>query len=186
MINQTDQMQDKLLIWRFKYGSSDALCRIYEKYEDYMLTIAVSLLNDISAAEDVVHDVFVSFAQSAEKLSLNGNLRGYLTTCVANLARDRIRAKHRQAIGTDEAKTLSSGLNDPLQSLISDEQLQRLSNAMVQLPYEQREVITLHLRGGMTFKEIAKSWNLSINTIQSRYRYGLDKLRSLLDSEMEK
>jgi RNA polymerase sigma-70 factor (ECF subfamily) len=179
-------MQDKLLIWRFKCGSSDALCRIYEKYENYMLTLAVSLLNDIGSAEDVVHDVFVSFAQSAEKLRLDGNLKGYLTTCVANLARDRIRAKHRQAIGTDEAKPLISDFNDSLQSLIGDEQLQRLGYAMAQVPYEQREVIILHLRGGMTFKAIAKSQNLSINTIQSRYRYGLDKLRSLLDSEIEK
>ena len=151
-----------------------------------MLTIAVSLLNDVSAAEDVVHDVFVSFAQSAEKIGLDGNLRGYLTTCVANLARDRIRAKHRQTIIADEAKPLSSDLNEPLQLLIDDEQLQRLSSAMALLPYEQREVITLHLRGGMTFRAIAKSQNLSINTIQSRYRYGLDKLRSLLDSETER
>jgi RNA polymerase sigma-70 factor (ECF subfamily) len=179
-------MQDKLLIWRFKCGSSDALCSIYEKYEDYMLTLAVSLLNDKSAAEDVVHDVFVSFAQSAEKLRLNGNLKGYLTTCVANLARDRIRAKYRQAVELDRTKPVSSDLNGPLHSLIGDEQLQRLSYAMAQLPYEQREVITMHLQGQMTFKAIAKSQNLSINTIQSRYRYGLDKLRSLLGSEMEK
>jgi RNA polymerase sigma-70 factor (ECF subfamily) len=179
-------MKDRLLIWRFKCGSSDALCRIYEKYEDYMLTLAVSLINDISAAEDVVHDVFVSFAQSAEKLRLNGNLKGYLTTCVANLARDRIRAKHRRAIGLDKAEPVNLDLNNPLHSLIDDEQLKQLSDVMAQLPYEQREVITLHLRGEMTFKAIAKSQNASINTIQSRYRYGLDKLRSLLDSEVEK
>jgi len=151
-----------------------------------MLTLAVSLLNDIGTAEDVVHDVFVSFAQSAEKLRLNGNLRGYLTTCVANLARDRIRAKRRQTIGLDKAEPVSLDLNNPLHSLIGDEQLKRLSDAMAQLPYEQREVITLHLQGEITFKAIAKSQNISINTIQSRYRYGLDKLRSLLDSEVEK
>jgi len=151
-----------------------------------MLTLAVSLLNDVGTAEDVVHDVFVSFAQSAEKLRLNGNLRGYLTTCVANLARDRIRAKRRQTIGLDKAEPVSLDLNNPLHSLIGDEQLKRLSDAMAQLPYEQREVITLHLQGEITFKAIAKSQNISINTIQSRYRYGLDKLRSLLDSEVEK
>ncbi len=151
-----------------------------------MLTLAVSLLNDIGTAEDVVHDVFVSFAQSAEKLRLNGNLKGYLTTCVANLARDRIRAKRRQAIGLDKAEPTILDLNNPLHSLIGDEQLKRLSDAMAQLPYEQREVITLHLQGEITFKAIAKSQNISINTIQSRYRYGLDKLRSLLDSEVEK
>ncbi len=179
-------MQDKLLIWRFKRGSSDALCRIYEKYEDDMLTLAVSLLNDVSAAEDVVHDVFVSFAQSAEKIRLKGNLKGYLLTCVANLARDRIRARNRHAAGLAKAEPASPDSQEPSELLICDEELRRLTHAMAQLPYEQREVIALRLRGEMTFRAIAKSRNVSINTIQSRYRYGLDKLRSLLDCEVEK
>lgn len=179
-------MQDKLLVWRFKCGSSDALCRIYEKYEGDMFTLAVSLLNDVSAAEDVVHDVFVSFAQSAEKIRLKGSLKGYLLTCVANLARDRIRARNRHAAGLAKAESVSRDSHDPSELLVCDEELRRLAQAMAQLPYEQREVVTLYLRGGMTFRAIAKSQNVSINTIQSRYRYGLEKLRSLLNGEVEK
>ena len=59
-------LEDKLLILRFKHGSSDALGRIYEKYRLYLLKLAAALLHDVSVAEDVVHDVFVRFAQSAE------------------------------------------------------------------------------------------------------------------------
>ena len=55
-------MIDRLLIWKFKCGSRKALCDIYTKYEDIMLTVAVSLLNDMSLAEDIVHDVFLRFA----------------------------------------------------------------------------------------------------------------------------
>jgi RNA polymerase sigma-70 factor (ECF subfamily) len=180
------EMKDSFLIWRFKCGSSDALCSIYEKYEDYMLTIATSLLNDVGAAEDIVHDVFVSFAQSAEKIWPGGNLKGYFTTCVVNLARDRIRARQRQAKRLDKAESVSLDSNSTLESLISDEQLHRLTVALAQLPYEQREVITLHLQGRFKFKAIAELQNVSINTVQSRYSYGLDKLRSLFDSEVEK
>ena len=57
-------MEDKRLILRFKAGSTEALCRIYEKYEGVMLTVAAGLLNDVNAAQDAVHDVFVAFAQS--------------------------------------------------------------------------------------------------------------------------
>ena len=77
-------MEDKWLILRFKAGSTEALCRIYEKYEGVMLTVAAGLLNDVNAAQDAVHDVFVAFAQSPERLGLAGSLRSYLTTCVAN------------------------------------------------------------------------------------------------------
>jgi RNA polymerase sigma-70 factor (ECF subfamily) len=180
-------MNDKFLIWQFKRGSSKALCRIYVKYEEIMLTVAVSLLNDVNAAEDVVHDVFVSFAQSAAKISPNGNLRGYLTTCVANLARDRIRAQHwQEKVGLDDTESICLKSNGPLQTLIDDEQFRQLNCAMAKLPYEQREVVTLHLQAGMTFEAIALSQDISINTVQSRYRYGIEKLRSFLDSEVEK
>ena len=71
-------IEDELLKWKFKAGSKDALQRIYEKYRDYLLTLAMSLVNDAGLAEDIVHDVFVSFAQSAGNLQLRTNLKSYL------------------------------------------------------------------------------------------------------------
>jgi len=64
------------------------------------------------------------------------------------------------------------------------EDMQRINDALAQIPYEQREVVTLHLKAGMKFREIARLQNGSVNTIQSRYRYGLEKLRLLLDDEV--
>ena len=177
-------MEDKLLIWKFKRGSSDALQRIYEKYVAYLVTLATALLNDVSTAEDIVHDVFVSFAQSAEKLRLEGSLKAYLATCVVNRVRDKIRTRRRQPARLDEANTMCSTASGPELSAVCSEELQQLSRAMAQLPYEQKEVVMLHLHGGLMFKHIAKSQQISINTVQSRYRYALDKLRSLLNGEM--
>jgi DNA-directed RNA polymerase specialized sigma24 family protein len=57
---------------------------------------------------------------------------------------------------------------------------------LIKVPFEQREVIVLHLYGEMKFREIATLQAVSLKTIQSRYRYGLDKLRSILNSEVEK
>jgi len=71
------------------------------------------------------------------------------------------------------------------QWIIDSEQLRQLNDALDQLPEQQREVIILHLQGGMKFKAIAELQGVSINTVQSRCRYGLDKLRSILDSEAE-
>jgi len=172
-------MEDKLLMWKFKHGSREALCRIYEKYENHLLTSAISLLNDVSAAEDVVHDVIVSFAQSGHKLKLSGNLKSYLTSCVVNLARDNIRARQRHRLALDRANPVRKDVRQPQELVICEEELQRLSEAMAQLPYDQREAIVLHLRGGMTFRAIAKSQGVSAHTAWSRYRYGLGKLRSL-------
>jgi RNA polymerase sigma-70 factor (ECF subfamily) len=177
-------IEDKLLIWKFKRGSSDALCRIYEKYKDDLLRLAMSLLNDTTAAEDIVHDCFVNFAQSSQRLKTSGNLKSYLAASVANRARNWNRAKKRQGItGLNEAGPIVSTYKRPEQWIIDNEQFCRLNDALSQLSYEQREVVSLHLQGGMKFRAITELQGVSINTVQSRYRYGLDKLRSILDSE---
>ena len=179
-------IEDKLLIWRIKHGSSDALGRIYKKYKDNLLRLALGLLNDRAAAEDIVHDCFVSIAQSTEKLRLSGNFKSYLATCVVNRVRNANKAgQRREVIGQDEAGTAMSNLTRPEQWIIDSEQLRLLNNAMAQLPNQQREVIILHTQGEMKFKAIAELQGASINTVQSRYRYGLDKLRSILNSEVK-
>ena len=179
-------MEDKLLILRFKRGSTEALCRIYEKYEGPMLMVAAGLLDSRDAAEDVVHDVFVTLAQSPEKLGLVGSLRSYLTTCVANLARDRLRARKHRAANPQNAEPQVDERTMPLSRAIHDEELGRLADALATLPYEQREVVVLHLKGDLTFREIAGVRDESINTVQSRYRYGIEKLQSMLNGEVER
>ena len=161
-------IEDKLLIWRIKHGSSDALGRIYKKYKDNLLRLAFGLLNDRAAAEDIVHDCFVSIAQSTEKLKLSGNFKSYLATCVVNRVRNANKARQRrEVIGRDEAGTEMSNLERPDRWIIDSEQLRLLNNAMAQLPNQQREVIILHAQGEMKFKAIAELQGVSINTVQS-------------------
>ena len=180
-------LEDKVLIWKFKCGSGDALRRIYEKYKKDLLRLAVILSNNASDAEDIVHDVFVSFAQSAETFRLSGNLKSNLLTCVANRARNKNKANERRhTTGLDEAETIVSTSKTPEQWMIQSEELRRWSSIMAQLPYEQREAVILHLRAGMKFRQIAQSQGVSVNTVKGRYRYGLDKLRSILNGEVEK
>jgi len=177
-------LEDKQLIWKFKRGHEDAPCRIYEKYKNYLLTLAMALLNDTSAAEDIVHSVFVSFAEGISDFKLNGSLKSYLGICVANRARNANKAKQQQNVTFDDAADVISNSPGPEQSAMNREELRQLADKMQLLPYEQREVIIMHLKGGMKFKTIANLQDTSINTVQSRYRYGLEKLRSLFNDEM--
>jgi RNA polymerase sigma-70 factor (ECF subfamily) len=180
-------LTDQMLIWKVKCGSSDALCRIYKKYRKDLLRLATVLLNDVGDAEDVVHDVFVSFSESTENLKMTGNLKSYLSTCVANRARNKNRMKRqRHTVGLNNAEGIISDLDAPDQWIVCSEELKQWSNALEQLPYEQREVVILHLRAEMKFRQIAQVQGVSISTVQGRYRYGLDKLRLILNSEVKK
>ncbi|MHC4215226.1 MAG: RNA polymerase sigma factor, partial [Planctomycetota bacterium] len=132
------------------------------------------------------HDVFVSFARSARQFQLTGSLKGYLATCVINRVRDKIRRRTRQTQALESANPTNWDSVNPEQNLMEREELTQLRQAISQIPYEQREVVMLHLRGDMKFREIAKLQGVSISTIHGRYRYGLDKLRSTLNGEVEK
>ena len=100
-----------------------------------------------------------------------------------NLALDRVRSRRRASYASDAAE-IGSGAERPDERLIRNEASQHIRCALGELPYEQREVVILHLQGEMTFRQIAKLQDVSVNTAQGRYRYGLDKLRARLDSEM--
>lgn len=179
--------EDSVLRAGFNRGDGDTIRRIYQKYKDDMFKLAAALLHDEGLAEDVVNDSFVALAESLGKSRLRGNLRSYLRTCVVNRARNVYRAtERRRTVGVEKVIVAKSGSKGPEQSAVLKEEYQLLKDAMTQLSWEQREVVILHLQNDLRFRQIAKLQNVSINTAKSRYRCGLDKLRSVLNSQVEK
>ncbi len=183
---QPVNIYDKWLIWRFNRGDCEAVRVIYEKYKHELVALAVALLKETTMPEDVVHDVFVSFLK-LRHFRLTGSLKGYLATCVANAARNLIRSERRhphEALETAAAIELPG--RHPDDEVMIGEEARLVSLAVAELPYDQREVLLLHLGGGLKFAEIARSQDISINTVLGRYRYGLEKLRSKLNGEVSK
>lgn len=179
------RFEDKVLVWRLNRGDATALSRVYQKYRDDLLRLAWSLLSDRAGAEDVVQDVFVSFAGAARTFRLTGSLKSYLATCTANVARNRLKtAARRTTTSLDEALDVACDVAGPEAWATLSEEFRQISGAMAQLPAEQREAVTLHLYGDMPFREVAAWQKTSIKTVQSRYRYGLDKLRSIVNGEV--
>ena len=114
-------------------------------------------------------------------------MKGYLLTCVANRSRDYSRRNIRQQVViAGKLKETGSISINPVQAMINGEELEKLSSVMTELPYEQKEVIVLRLHGNLKFRQIAKIRNVSIKTVQSQYRYGPEKLRSMMNGEVNK
>jgi RNA polymerase sigma-70 factor (ECF subfamily) len=177
------QGEETALVRRLNHGDAAALAIVYEKYRNDLLRLAVSLLGHPALGEDIVQDVFVRFAGLARTFRLTGSLKGYLATCVANASRNALKAgRRRPAAGCEESLGLVA--DGPDRWLICSEEFRLVSRALEELPAEQREVVTLHLYGELPFREIAAWQQTSIKTVQSRYQYGLNKLRSLLDGEV--
>lgn len=90
----------------------------------------------------------------------------------------------RQAVSLDKTGPVASNFPRPDQWIICNEEFKQLTDAMAQLPYEQRETVILHIQGNLKFSQIAEMQETSIKTTLSRYRYGLDKLRSILNGKV--
>jgi RNA polymerase sigma-70 factor (ECF subfamily) len=154
-----------------------ALVDTYRRVAPAMFRQALMLLGDQGAAEDVVQEAFLRTWRRRDRLRDAHGLDGYLVTAARNLALDHLRWRaHRATQDTEEGR-------DPFVVPRAEEaaaDAERLSHALRRLPLEQREVVLLHLTDGLTFPEIAARTGAPVGTVNSRYRYGLARLRELL------
>lgn len=171
---------DRQLLAEAKRGDKESMRMLYLAHKDHLYTLARALLQDQHMAEDVVHDVFVSFARALDGLQLRGSLRGYLSVSACNKARDIIRSRvRRQGYLRRVGEAQKTG-DSPESLLATQESIEHLRAALHEVPLEQREVLLLRSQMGLTFKEIGKQQQVGIETAKGRYRYGLSKLKKLL------
>ena len=170
--------EDRELLKDLQRGENTAWRQIYLKYKDDLLTVARSLVCDGNTAEDCLQEVFVMLVSDGCKV--RSNLKGYLLSCVVNRARDHLRRRDAQSNCQVKMQTQRIDATDPAIVLAESDEIKTVVRALEKLPIEQREVIVLHLQGDMKFRQIAMMLDMSINTVQSRYRYGMEKLRQLL------
>ena len=174
--------EDRLLVRRFNAGDTQALRRIYEKYRSDLFRVAGALLHDSATVEDVVHDVFVAFASQAGRFELKGSLKGYLAICVANRARN---VGRRDRPVSQERLRQAGPQPDSSETAADSELHEKVRAALAGLDPEQRRAIILHVLGSLRFREIARQTGESVNTVKSRYRYGIARLRSQLNGQVE-
>ncbi len=178
--------KDRRWIWKLQRGDVQTLRLIYDKYKLDPLKLALLLTGDIHSAEDAVQDVFLRLAESFDRVSDYGNLKNFLITCLMNRTRTLRRDDRRRRTSPLEEATLPPApVEAPDRWAVVNEEMQRISRAIAELPAEQREVVTLRFEAGLGFSKIAQIQGASVNTVQGRYRYGMAKLRSLLDGEVE-
>jgi len=175
-------LDDAILLWRSKQGDRKAFDLLYERHLDALLTVARHLLGNAGDAEDAVEEVFASFIESLDVITLHSSLRNFLAVCVANKSRDMLRRRNRP-LANPRNEAAPAEAPEPLELVIRNEQVRRLADALARLPYEQREVITLHVHAGLTFRALARALKVSLGTVQSRYRYGLNNLKTALNGE---
>ena len=146
---------------------------LYQQHGPGLVLYACSLLGQKHAAEDVLQQVFMKLL---EQNSLPEDPKPYLYRAVRNAALNLMRNENKNVeLGDVELWFEDRGLDAGTQMT--------LESALMQVPAEQRQVLVMHVWGGLTFEEIGGVLAVSANTAASRYRYALQKLRATLQPE---
>ena len=151
--------------------------RIHDEHVTAMYRHGMGLLRDEAAVRDILQDVFVKLAEGRGSLADSDSARAYLLRMVHHAAVDRMRRdKVRRNHAEKAPEDLFQSSPDPDREAFR----RQLEAALDQLPAEQREIVVLKLWEERTFDEISRICDIPLNTAASRYRYALDKLRTLL------
>lgn len=143
--------------------------RLYDQYGASLYRYALMILTDPAGAEDVIQQVFVALLSRRRAIEREEH---YLRRAVRNECFSMLRHRAR--------RTGEDPLLEPVGSDTRPDERLALEAAIRELPPDQREVLHLHVFEGCTFREIADIAGESINTISSRYRYALEKLKQAL------
>lgn len=162
------------------------LARLYDAHAASLAAHLRALLREDADVRDVIQELFQKLAARPDLLREVRDERAYLLRlahhagidlCRRQAARGRAHeALAEEIVGGNSAASWFAPATDPDEAAFRV----RLAEALSELPVEQRTVVQLKLWEGLTFEKIAEVIGIPLNTAASRYRYGLDKLRTLL------
>lgn len=159
-----------------------ALAALYDRYGRVAYALAYRILGEPEAAEDVVHDAFISAWRGAATYRHDrGNARGWILSIAHHRAVDVLRRKTAFRPAPLEAAEHRASEDDTAAEGIRNVEHASVRAALEALPPAQRRTIELAYFGGYTHVELAELMGVPLGTVKGRMRIGLQKLRRALE-----
>jgi RNA polymerase sigma-70 factor (ECF subfamily) len=184
---------DEVLMVRYQRGDRDAFALLVRRYSKQVYNFVLRQLKAPALAEDVTQEVFMRLVQNAAEFKHEARFSTWLYAIARNLCIDQLRRlQHRrhpsldQPLGEAEGRTLGDAVAaehysaSAERSAVSSEVQASILLAVEALPDDQREVFLLREVADLPFKDIAEITGASENTVKSRMRYALDRLKQAL------
>ena len=174
-----EHLRDEELETRWKQGSSPAFSLLFERYYGRVYGFAFRLTQDRHAAEDLAQRAFLNLYKKPPPAERTASFKSLVFTVVRNESLNHLkwRARRREAAIEGAAGTPTDA-QPPEQTVDDKDQGERLSEALAQLPDEEREIVTLRVIEGLTFREVCDVTGLSRDAVRWRLARGLEALRA--------
>jgi RNA polymerase sigma-70 factor, ECF subfamily len=169
------------LVTLLRVQPADGIAALYDRYGRLVFSMALRVVQDRGAAEEITQDVFMRCWRNLDRYQPSqGSLASWLLSITHNRAIDELRSRR----GKDARREISDDELQPQAAIDPgfDEALLRgeIQQALLLLPAAQRDVIELVFWNGLTRREIAERLRLPLGTVHTRLRLGMEKLRESL------
>ena len=176
---------DEELMLRYAAGDAGAFETLYRRHRGPLYRFMLRQAGDAGAAEELFQDVWMRVIDSRERYEVRARFTTWLYTIAHNRLADHHRARRpavslSQEEGEEVLESLSDG-GPAVEVRLDDKRaLARMLEALAELPEAQREAFLMQQEGGMSLEEIAAATGAGRETVKSRLRYALAKLRASL------
>lgn len=171
---------DAALIARVRSGDPEAMTALYDRYSGLVYAVALRVLGETGAAEDVLQEVFLQLWRNPAAFdAARGRLAPWLAVVTRHRAIDQLRGRREQADIADVTLAVDAGLDDAVARNRAAEKVRAVLAAM---PAEQRRALEMAFFQGLTHTEIAQQTGDPLGTVKTRIRSGLIQLRKVFAS----
>ncbi|MGC8744300.1 MAG: RNA polymerase sigma factor [Verrucomicrobiia bacterium] len=183
---------DYLLIVRIKKGEDAAFAILVDKYKQPLMNMLVRIVQDPIEAEDLAQSAFIHAYKAIDKFNFSSKFGTWLFTIARNLALNELRRRSRhpadsleQTVVETDDKTFAFQYEDkkspvPRESILKDELVRKVEEALMRLPENQRTAILLFQQDDMSYEEIAKVLGCSVSATKSIIHRGRETLKQIL------
>lgn len=190
-------LSDEDLMRRCQEGEADSFDVLFVRYEGSTLALLSRLIGDRATAESLAQEAFLRIYRDAESYEYPRRFSTWFFTIVRNLAKNELRYRKRHPAhsledtgrGNDSDRPalineVRARTRTPLSSIVSKEVLDRVHEAISELPEAEREALVLHRFSNLKYREIAEIVGTRLGTVRSRLHSALNRLRrNLADLE---
>lgn len=184
---------DEALMLRYRDdGDAGAFAILYERHRGGLYRFCLRMGRDAARAEEVFQDAWMNLINARERYRVEARFKTFLYQIAHNRMIDVLRRDGSRTVSLDDeaGETIAASLAAPVgeqpeAAVAMKRRLERVADAVEQLPAAQREAFLLHEEGELTLEEIAELTGVGRETAKSRLRYALVRLRAELAGEMD-
>ena len=166
---------DLSLVSVIRSGDENAMALLYDRYSSIVYSVALRVLGDTGAAEDILQEVFIQLWRNPGVFdSSRGSLGAWLAVITRNRAIDALRKRHPE---TDIADVIVSVEPDLAGNAERARAMEKVRGTLGAMPLAQRSALEMAYFEGLTHTEIAAKTGEPLGTIKTRIRAGLLALR---------